>query len=139
MCERTGFGSASSSVSHPEILKSLVGLFVQDEVDRATIGVLNRSTLSPIHTELQSYLPVDVDTSPLDNSKSHKEGVSWTYEQFDGYHPIFSYIGREGKQHCPNGTPAYLDGTIALLDHLPITTPAELRLMTVRIWTSSLR
>jgi len=83
---------------------------VQREVDNATIGLLKRSTLTPIRTEIQSYLPVDVDTSPFDNSKSHKEGVSRTYKQFDGYHPIFTYIGREGymlscelregKQHC---------------------------------------
>jgi len=29
MCERIGFGSASSSVSHREILQSLIGLCVQ--------------------------------------------------------------------------------------------------------------
>ena len=69
---------------------------VQEEVERATISLLKRSTLTPIQTEVQSYLPVDVATSPLDNSKSHKEGVSWTYKQFEGYHPAFSYIGREG-------------------------------------------
>jgi hypothetical protein len=52
--------------------------------------------------------------------------VSRTYKQFDGYHPIFSYIGREGymlscelregKQHCQNGTPAYLKRTITYQD-----------------------
>jgi len=25
-----------------------------------------------------------------------KEGASPTYKHFDGYHPIFTYIGREG-------------------------------------------
>ena len=185
ICERIGFGSPSSTMSHPEILKSLVGLFaqgrtrfeeidlfrsdrlfrdsfglayvparetlrlylermasetehVQKEVDGATISLLKRSTLTPIRTEIQSYLPVDVDTSPFDNSKSHKEGVSRTYKQFDGYHPIFSYIGcegymlscelREGKQHCQNGTPAYLERTMGLLRRLPITTPVLFRL-----------
>lgn len=184
ICERIGFGSMSS-VSHPETLKSLIGLFVQgrtryeeidlfrrdrlfrdsfglayvparetlrlylermapeanhvqEEVDGATISLLKRSTLTPIRTEIQRYLPVDVDTSPFDNSKSHKEGVSRTYKQFDGYHPIFSYIGgegymlscelREGKQHCQNGTPAYLERTIDLLKRLPITTPVLFRL-----------
>jgi hypothetical protein len=183
ICERIGFAAPSSPVSHPEILKSLLGLFVQGrtryeeidlfrrdrlfrdsfgltyvparetlrlylermtpeqvhkEVDRATISLLKRTTLTPIQTELHSYLPVDVDTSPFDNSKSHKEGVSRTYKQFDGYHPIFSYIGcegymlgcelREGKQHCQNGTPAYLERTIGLLGQLPITTPVLFRL-----------
>jgi hypothetical protein len=39
---------------------------------------------------------VDIDVSPLDNSGSHKEGVSRTYKGHDGYAPIFSYIGAEG-------------------------------------------
>jgi hypothetical protein len=79
-----------------------------------------------------------LDTSPFDSSKSHKEGVSRTYKQFDGYHPVFSYIGREGymlscelregKQHCQNGTPAYLERTIDLLKRLAITTPVLFRL-----------
>ncbi len=183
ICERIGFGSSSSTVSNPEILKSPVGLFtqgrtryeeidlfrqgrlvrnsfglayvpaqetlrlylermapeqVQEEAERATIGLLKRTRLTPIQTGARSYLPVDVDTSPLDNSKSHKEGVSRTYKQFDGYHPIFSYIGREGymlscelregKQHCQNGTCSYLQRTMGLLRRLPITTPVLFRL-----------
>ena len=54
-------------------------------------------------------VPVDIDVSPFDNSGSHKAGVSRTYKNFDGYAPIFAYIGtegylcnaelREGKQH----------------------------------------
>ena len=38
---------------------------VQEEVDRATIRLLRRASLTPIRTELQSYLLVDVDTSPF--------------------------------------------------------------------------
>jgi hypothetical protein len=101
ICERIEFGSASSVVSNPQILKSLVGLFVQgrtryeemelfrrdrlfrdsfglayvpapetlrlylermtpshvqEEVDRATISLLKRSTLTPIQTGIQSYV-----------------------------------------------------------------------------------
>jgi len=37
----------------------------------------------------QSYIPLDVDVSPMDNSKTHKEGCSWTYKHFDGYAPNF--------------------------------------------------
>ena len=68
-------------------------------------------------------VPVDIDVSPFDNSGSHKAGVSRTYKNFDGYAPIFAYIGtegylcnaelREGKQHCQNGTPEFLSETIA--------------------------
>jgi len=68
-------------------------------------------------------VPVDIDVSPFDNSGSHKAGVSRTYKNFDGYAPIFAYIGtegylcnaelREGKQHCQSGTPEFLSETIA--------------------------
>ena len=73
-------------------------------------------------------VPLDIDVTPLDNSKSHKEGVSHTYKNFDGYAPIMAYIGtegygcnfelREGKQHCQNGTPEFLKETIAAAKQL---------------------
>ena len=63
--------------------------------------------LTPV---LRDLVPLDIDVSPFDNSKSHKENVSRTYKGFDGYAPIMAYIGREGylvdvelrpgKQHC---------------------------------------
>ena len=70
------------------------------------------------------YVPVDIDVTPFDNSKTRKEGVSRTYKGYNGYAPIMAYIGtegylvnaqlREGKQHCQCGTPAFLRETIAL-------------------------
>jgi hypothetical protein len=73
-------------------------------------------------------VPVDIDVTPMDNSKSKKEGVSRTYKGFDGYAPIMAYIGtegyainfelREGKQHCQNGTVAFLQETIRLCKKL---------------------
>lgn len=41
-------------------------------------------------------VPVDIDVTPMDNSKSKKEGVSRTYKGFDGYAPVMAYIGTEG-------------------------------------------
>jgi predicted transcriptional regulator len=65
-----------------------------------------------------SYVAIDGDVSPFDNSGSKKEGVSCTYKMMDGYAPMFAYIGnegyllnaelREGKQHCQQGTPEFL-------------------------------
>ena len=59
-------------------------------------------------------VPVDIDVTPMDNSKSKKECVSRTYKGFEGYAPMMTYIGtegyaanfelREGKQHCQKGT-----------------------------------
>ena len=69
-------------------------------------------------------VPVDIDVTPMDNSKSKKEGVSRTYKGFDGYTPMMAYIGtegyainfelREGKQHCQKGTDEFLLETIKL-------------------------
>lgn len=42
------------------------------------------------------YVPVDIDVTPFDNSKTKKEGVSRTYKGYDGYAPIMAYIGTEG-------------------------------------------
>ena len=70
------------------------------------------------------YVPVDIDVTPFDNSKTKKEGVSRTYKGYDGYAPIMAYIGtegylvnaelREGKQHCQNHTPEFLRETLRL-------------------------
>ena len=74
--------------------------------------------LVPVSTSAGKRVPVDVDVSPFDNSKTQKEGVSKTYKGYDGYAPIFAYLGqegyqlnvelREGKQHCQAGTPKFL-------------------------------
>ena len=66
---------------------------------------------------------MDIDVTPLDNSKSHKEGVSRTYKgTMDA--PIVACLGiegflvnielHEGKQHCQSGTPQFLRETLKL-------------------------
>ena len=60
-----------------------------------------------------ALVPVDIDVTPCDNSKTNKEGVSRTYKGFDGHAPIMAYIDdegflvntelREGKQHSQKG------------------------------------
>jgi hypothetical protein len=67
---------------------------------------------------IHNSIPLDIDVSPFDNSRTKKEGVSRTYKGCDGYAPIFAYLGqegyivntelREGKVHCQNGTPDFL-------------------------------
>lgn len=73
-------------------------------------------------------VPVDIDVTPMDNSKSKKEGVSRTYKGFDGYAPMMAYIGtegyainfelREGKQHCQKGAVEFLQETVRLCRQL---------------------
>lgn len=94
-------------------------------IKEANAALLATVTLTSVQTELGSYLPLDVDVSPFDNSKSHKEGVGRTYKGMDGYAPNFAYIGeqghmvncelRPGTQHCQKGTPEFLDETFDLL------------------------
>ncbi|MCB7130225.1 MAG: IS1380 family transposase, partial [Candidatus Brocadiales bacterium] len=84
-----------------------------------------QAVLSPT---LRDLVPLDIDVSPFDNSKSHKEEVSRTYKGFDGYAPILAYLGlegymtnvelRPGKQHCQNGTPSFLSETLTLTRQL---------------------
>ena len=73
-------------------------------------------------------VPVDIDVTPMDNSKTSKQGVSRIYKGFDGYAPMMAYIGTEGyavnfvlreeKQHCQNGTVEFLFETISLCKKL---------------------
>jgi hypothetical protein len=72
----------------------------------------------------KKWIPLDVDVSPFDNSGTKKEGVSYTYKKVNGYAPIFAYLGgegywvhgelREGKQHCQEGTAAFLRESLRL-------------------------
>jgi hypothetical protein len=48
---------------------------IDAEIERSTITLLQSVTLTPLQINGRTYMPVDIDTSPLDNSKSHKEGV----------------------------------------------------------------
>ena len=87
-------------------------------VQTAALDFLRRSgaRLTPVTGGL---MPLDVDVTPFDNSRTHKEGVSYTYKGMDGYAPIAAYLGcegycvgfelREGSQHCQKDTPAFLE------------------------------
>jgi hypothetical protein len=93
--------------------------------------------LSAIPTSCGAFLPLDIDVSPFDNSKTHKEGVSRTYKGCDGFAPIFAYLGaegylvnlqlRDGSQHCQNGTPAFIDQSISYARRIS-SAPVLLRL-----------
>lgn len=92
--------------------RSLRKLILEANVKLFTANGIVPSALS------KALVPLDIDVTPFDNSKSSKEGVSRTYKGYDGYAPIVAYIGiegymlnielREGKQHCQKGTPDFL-------------------------------
>lgn len=70
------------------------------------------------------WVALDIDVSPFDNSDTKKQGVSRTYKAFDGYAPIFAYLGeegymvnvelREGSQHSQKDALAFLSQSIDL-------------------------
>jgi len=77
---------------------------------------------------LEQYIPLDLDVSPFDNSGTKKEGVARTYKGFDGYAPMFAYLGaegylintelRKGSDHCQKNTAPFLKETIQLARRL---------------------
>ncbi len=90
------------------------------EESAAMVGTLAPG-VTPVHRDM---VPLDIDVSPFDNSNTSKEGVSWTYKRFDGYAPIFAYLGgegylvdlelRSGSTHSQNGMPSFLRRTLHL-------------------------
>ena len=116
---KTGFpSSATLRQRMDEIGKSL----------RSQLLMFNAHLLKSNHVEptalKNGMVPVDKDVTPMDNSNTQNEGVSFTYKKFMGYAPMMAYMGkegylanaelREGKQHCQSGTPEFIRETIAL-------------------------
>lgn len=90
---------------------------VFDAIDRSTVEVLKKANIKKEIYGNKEYYVLDIDVSPFCNPKVKKEGVSWTYKGFEGYAPIFGYIGhygvafdlRPGSQHSENGAIEFLD------------------------------
>ena len=109
-----------SSPTLRQRMDSAKGAF-RDIILEESAGIVGRlaPAITPCHGKL---VAVDIDVSPFDNSKTKKEGISWTYKKFDGYAPIFAYVGEEGylanlelrsgSDHCPKGTEAFLRQTL---------------------------
>lgn len=111
---------------------------LQERIRSCNNAILAHETITPIEIAGRKYIPVDVDVSTMDNTGSHKEGVSRTYMRTDGYSPIFSYIGTEGymldcelrpgSQHCQKGTPEFLRRNLKQIKKLPIPHPLLFRM-----------
>jgi len=115
-----GLDSVPSSPTLRQRLDSARGAF-NDIILKESAGVVGRlaPAITPCHGNL---VAVDIDVSPFDNSKTKKEGVSWTYKKCDGYAPIFAYVGEEGylanlqlrpgSDHSQKGTAVFLRRTL---------------------------
>lgn len=73
----------------------MIGDSLRKEILKANVDMLREMKIEPSAPE-NGYVPVDIDVTPFDNSKTKKEGVSRTYKGFDGFAPIMAYIGSEG-------------------------------------------
>src|SRR5215469_11446066 len=141
-CDFESIGEKRTSLFFKEALglkfvfsKDTVRLYLEKMAQDAdeVIGQLRESAVkiirqAPLHglwIGNKRYLPVDIDTTVMDNSKTKKEGVGWTYQKVDGYHPILAYVGKEGymldcelrpgSQHCQNGTVGFIEGLLEQL------------------------
>ena len=115
-----GLDSVPSSPTIRQRLDSAQGAF-NDIILNESARLVRRlaPAITPCHGNL---VAVDIDVSPFDNSKTKKEGVSWTYKKCDGYAPIFAYIGEEGylanlqlrpgSDHSQKGTEVFLRRTL---------------------------
>ena len=152
---KTSFEAANEMKDDPEFYKDALGIVrsipsaetlrqrmddigssLREEILRANIDMFRTHNVNPTRLA-KGEVPLDIDVTPFDNSKSHKEGVSRTYKGFDGYAPIMAYIGkegflvntelREGRQHCQKGTPRFLRETL-LLSHALTDAPLLIRM-----------
>ena len=93
---------------------------VIEQLRGSSAKIIQQASLHGLWIQGRHYLPVDIDTTTMDNSKTKKEGVSRTYQGFDGFHPILAYVGKEGymldcelrpgSQHCQSGTAGFIEG-----------------------------
>ncbi len=107
-------------------------------LDGINLKMLSKCSFTPIVAPKCNYVPVDIDVSPMDNSRTQKDNVSRTYKGHDGFAPIFAYIGSEGymldnelrpgKQHCQKNTPQFLQKVIGIVDSLQCKDPYLFRL-----------
>ena len=114
----------------PETLRQRmddIGDSARSDLLKANIEMFTANEIKP-SALARGLVPVDMDVTPFDNSKTMKEGVSRTYKGFDGYAPMMAYIGaegfmvnnelREGKQHSQAHTPEFLKETLSMAHQL---------------------
>ena len=79
----------------------MIGSSLRKDILQANITMFKTIGVEPTALE-NGNVPLDLDVTPFDNSKTFKEGVSRTYKGFDGYAPMMAYIRRFS---CQYGTP----------------------------------
>lgn len=113
-------------ITSPETLRQrmdelAIHMIGEDVVLQENSKLLAKLDINPTPC-FTGHIPLDIDVSPHDNSKTKKEGIGWTYKGFDGFAPIYSYLGkegylahvefREGDAHCQCETDKFLEESI---------------------------
>lgn len=125
-------------VASPETVRQHLDNLADGHLDEA-LGIAGQATLdlikrskTPITPCCTGHVCLDVDTTPQDNGKTKKEGVTRTYMPgVFGFAPIFACAGEEGwciheafrmgKQHGQNGAPAVIRTSIQRLRSLGVS------------------
>ena len=116
--EKHDFDVNKDKINSSEYRTYFDGLFKSEKANSCVCRETKRAIQLNANTDNENYSILNGG-----NSGSHKKGVSRTYKNFDGYAPIFAYIGtegylcnaelREGSRHCQCETPEFLAETIS--------------------------
>ena len=94
---KTALGIADNIPSEETLRQRMdvIGSSLREYILKENVELLRTNGIVPSKLS-NGFVPVDIDVTPFDNSKTRKEGVSRTYKGYDGYAPIMAYIGTEG-------------------------------------------
>ena len=111
---------------------------VAAQLDADNLALIQAHGPTALEVQGRRYIPCDIDVSPFDNSRSHRESLGRTYKGMDGFAPIFAYIGtqgwllhhelRPGTQHCQKGTPEFLSQGLERIARLNLTNEVLIRM-----------
>ena len=97
----------------------------REAVDACVAAQIAAARLTPVEVGGMKLLPVDIDVSVLEDTSSHREGVSRSYHNVTGFAPIFCYAETEGfmvanelrpgSQHSENGAVEFLERCLGIL------------------------
>ena len=66
-----------------------IGSSLRENLLQANVSMFQNHNVTPSALP-HGLVPVDLDVTPFDNSKTKKEGVSRTYKGYDGYAPMMA-------------------------------------------------
>jgi hypothetical protein len=104
---------------------------VSDLLTEMNLLLIREVILKETSVTGMKLIVIDIDTSPMDNSRSCKEKIGNTYKNFLGYSPVFAYVSesgfmlncklKSGSEHSMSGAVEFVRKCIAMSDRLGIT------------------